>query len=471
MFDDQSKKFKDQFVLQSAINVDLYKKHVGDQYIEELKKLAEPLQGKTWVNLNSTCVGGGVAEMLHSIVPFAKGLGINCRWYVIEGNAPFFTVTKKFHNLLQGQKDQISMKEIFQAYLETVRDNFKDKKIIGDLIVVHDPQPAASIMSGNIMGNILWRCHIDTSQANENIWRFLLPYINQYDGAIFTSKEFVKEGVHVPLYGISPCIDPLKEKNIRYSQKKAESLLAPLFKKYKIDGTRPIVLAVSRYDIHKNQKTIIQAFKLAKKMPDLKKINPILILVGNSASDDPEGAKMYETILKEINNDKDIYALLNIENNDKNIGALMALAKCFVHVSTKEGFGLVVTEAMWQGTPVIGSNVGGIKQQVLDGVNGFLVEPNEIEKTANYIQTLLLDEAGRQQMSKNAVKHIKYNFLLPVLVKKYVKLMRYYLEIDKDLPDFRLNDLTYKEIKNAVYCRSAWHFSVADLKNKIEKEL
>jgi trehalose synthase len=221
MYDDQSKEFSNQFVMPGACDVDLYKEFVGEELIEELKELAKPLHGKTWINLNSTCIGGGVAEILHSLVPFAKGLGVNCRWYVMEGVDEFFTVTKKFHNLLQGKEDEISMKEIFSAYLDTVNKNLKSKKLVGDMIVIHDPQPAAAIMSGNLLGTILWRCHIDTSEANEYIWRFLLPYINQYDGAIFTSNEFVKEGIHIPIYNVAPAIDPLKEKNLAITHKQA----------------------------------------------------------------------------------------------------------------------------------------------------------------------------------------------------------------------------------------------------------
>ncbi|MFC1617156.1 glycosyltransferase [Candidatus Margulisiibacteriota bacterium] len=471
MYDDKSKQFCNQFILQSRIDVDLYKKYVGDDFIEELKELAKPLKGKTWLNVNSTCVGGGVAELLYSVVPFAKGLGINCRWYVMEGVDEFFTVTKKFHNLLQGLDVKISLEEIFSAYLDTVQKNLKDKKLIGDMIIIHDPQPAAAIMSGNILGNVLWRCHIDTSEANEYIWRFLLPYVNQYDGAIFTSQDYIKDGIHIPTYAVPPAIDPFTEKNFEITDEEAYKNLEPLYAKHNIDAKRPMILAVSRYDIHKNQKAIIQAFKKAKTDKVMQKMKPILIIVGNSASDDPEGAEMYKEILVEIDNDPDIYPLVNIEDNDKNISALLKVAKGFVHVPTKEGFGLVVTEALWHGTPVIGSSVGGVKQQIIDGENGFLVQPHEVDKIALYIRNLLEDETGREIMSDKAIKHVKYNFLLPTLVKKYVLLMRYYLEIDNELPEFRINDLTFKEIKRSVYSRKAWHFSIADLKQKIERDL
>jgi trehalose synthase len=190
--------------------------------------------------------------------------------------------------------------------------------------------------------------------------------------------------------------------------------------------------------------------------------------VGNSASDDPEGQKMYDVILKEIDNDPDVYPLVNIENNDKCIGSIMKLAKCFVHVSTKEGFGLVVTEAMWQGTAVIGSKIGGIVKQVIDHNTGFLVEPNDVESITKHMKSLLLNEADRESMEKNGIEHIRHNFLLPVLIKNYIMLMRYYLEIDNKFPTFRMNDITYNEIKQAVYGRSVWPFTTTDLKEKVE---
>jgi len=468
MYDDQSKEFANQFVLQETINIDLYETYIGKEALTQIKKLAEPLKGKSWTNVNSTCVGGGVAEMLHSVIPFARGLGIACNWYVIEGLNDFFTVTKKFHNLLQGQDIDISMKEIFEAYLETVNSNMKDKKIVGDLVVVHDPQPAAAIMSGSILGNTLWRCHIDTSEANKYIWKFMLPYINQFDGAIFTDTSFVKEGLKTPLYKIAPAIDPLKEKNKQLSEEEARETLQPLASKHGLDLDRPVILAVSRYDIHKNQETIIKAFQKAKNSPALKDLNPLMIVVGNSASDDPEGQEMYEKTQKIAGNDKDIHLLLNIKNNDKNIGALMKLAKCFVHVSTKEGFGLVVTEAMWQGTPVIGSRVGGITQQVIDQENGFLVEPMDIEKIAEHMKTLVTNQDLRNNLAKAAVEHIRNNFLLPHLVKKYILLMRYFLEIDNNPPDFRFNGISYNEIRKYLYGRKKSYLSDEELYNELK---
>ena len=453
MFDDKSRKYKNQYVPLDPIDINLYKPFIGQKELDEIKYIAQPLQNKVWANVNSTFVGGGVAEMLQSVLPFARGLGIDARWFVIEGSDEFFTVTKKFHNLLQGIDQPISLEEIFHAYLDTINENTRNVKVVGHVVTVHDPQPAALIMNGNVYGHILWRCHIDTSNASRRIWRFLLPYVNQFEGAIFTAREFVRENLHIPTYEISPSIDPLRTKNKQRSRKEALKILAPVFNKHNIDPKRPIITAVSRYDIHKNQKGIIESFKLMKQKLT-KGINPILIIMGNSATDDPEGSVVYEQIKKAAEGDKDIYLLLNVKNNDEVVGSLMSIANCFVHISTKEGFGLVVTEAMWQGIPVIGSNVGGIPKQVMNGVNGFLIGPYEYPQIARAMQTFLEDKKMRDSFGKNARDHVSRNFLLPHMLKKELGLMRYQLEIDNKIPDFRINKLTYKEITQALYGRT-----------------
>jgi trehalose synthase len=467
MFDDRSKKYSNEYVPLHPIDIKLYEPFVGKEGVDDLRFMAEPLQKKVWANVNSTFVGGGVAEMLQSVLPFARGIGIDARWFVVEGSGEFFSVTKKFHNLLQGIEQEITLDEIFHAYLDTIDENTRDVRVVGHMVTIHDPQPAALIMNGNVYGHITWRCHIDTSHASRKIWRFLLPYINQYEGAIFTSSDFVRENVQIPAYEISPSIDPLRVKNKVRSRKDSLSSLEKVFNENDIDPERPVIAAVSRYDIHKNQKAVIKAFKLLKKNLS-KKINPVLVIAGNSATDDPEGVAMYERIKEYAGDDKDIHLLLNVENNDEVVGALMNIADCFVHVSTREGFGLVVSEAMWQGTPVVGSIVGGITKQVVNGHNGFLVEPHEINDIARAIKEILEDDQARETMSKNARQTVAQHFLLPHMVYKELILMRYCLEIDNKIPPFRLNKLTYKEITQALYGRTVWPFSTDDLKKRIE---
>jgi trehalose synthase len=467
MFDDRSRKYSNQYVPLDPVDINLYEPFIGKEALDDMKILAKPLYKRVWANVNSTFVGGGVAEMLQSVIPFARGLGIDARWFVIEGSDEFFTVTKKFHNLLQGVDQPITLQEIFHAYLDTIDENTRNVKVVGHMVTVHDPQPAAIIMNGNVYGHILWRCHIDTSSASRRVWRFLLPYVNQYEGAIFTTAEFARSNLQIPTYEISPSIDPLRKKNRHRSREEALKVMEGVFNEYNIDPSRPIVVAISRYDIHKNQKGIIEAFRIMKRNI-ASNLHPILVIMGNSATDDPEGNKIYDEVRALSKDDPDIYLLLNVPNNDEVVGSLASLADCFVHVSTKEGFGLVVTEAMWQGTPVIGSKVGGIPKQVVHRDNGFLVGPYEYDNIARAMQALIEDKKLREELGHNARRHVRHNFLLPHMVRKELMLMRYYLEIDNKIPDFRMNKLTYKEITQALYGRTVWPFSTDDLKQRIE---
>jgi len=426
-----------------------YEPYIGRKRVEELKRIAGPIEGKKWVNVNSTLVGGGVAEILYGVVPLARGLGLDARWYVIKGQEEFFQVTKKFHNLLQGLYQPISLEEIFHAYLDTIDKNAKNTFLVADLTVVHDPQPAALVMNGVIFGNVLWRCHIDTSNPNSIVWRFLLPYINLCSGAIFTMPDFVGPDLQVPIYQITPCIDPKAEKNQHHKKKKALSILSPLFNEHNIDADRPILAAISRYDIHKNQHTILKAFK---RLRDEKKFHPppYLIFLGNTAADDPEGEAMLQELKREAGEDPDIRFWVNAPNNDQVVGALMRIARGFVHISTREGFGLVVSEALWQGTPVIGSRVGGIIKQVIDGETGYLVDPLDVDSVADRMARILEQPDEAEELGKRGREHVRQHLLLPELIKHYLILIRFYSGVDKELPPFRLNEMTYFEFLHAI---------------------
>lgn len=427
------------------LRIEDYEPYIGKKKIEEIKYLASSVEGKGWTNLNSTLIGGGVAEILRSAIPLARGLGIDATWHVIRGHDKFFHVTKKFHNMLQGVHQSITLEEIFGAYLETINDNARNTFIASDLVVIHDPQPAALIMNGMIYGNMLWRCHIDTSNPDPIVWRFLLPYINHTGGAIFTMKEFVGPGLQIPIYEITPSIDPLAKKNHQYTEEESLEVLKDLFHSFNIDPERPIIAAVSRYDIHKNQKTIIEAFKLFKKHSRMKK-PPYLIFLGNTATDDPEGGQVLEDLKELANGHPDIIFWVNVKDNDRVVGALMSLARVFVHSSTREGFGLVVSEAMWQGTPVIGSRVGGITRQVVSDKTGYLVNPMDKGMIAEYMRRALENPEETQALGKNAREHVRDNFLLPDHLKKYIVLLQHYTGVNLETPKFRINELTYSEL-------------------------
>ncbi|MBU0755574.1 MAG: glycosyltransferase, partial [Planctomycetes bacterium] len=284
------------------------------------------------------------------------------------------------------------------------------------------------------------------------IWRFLLPYVNHCAGAIFTMPEFVGPGLQIPLYQITPSIDPLASKNRLYTDGEALKILEPLFNEHDIDPERPILAAVSRYDIHKNQATILRAFQMLKKERPFKK-PPYLIFLGNTATDDPEGEEMLCTLQNRADNDPDIRFWVNVENNDQVVGALMKIARSFIHVSTKEGFGLVVTEALWQGTPVIGSRTGGIVKQVVDQKNGFLMDPMDQAGIAGKMGLLLENPDLAAKLGCEGREHVRRNFLLPELVRRYLVLLRFYTGLDRALPEFRLNGLSYSEVIGVLRSR------------------
>jgi trehalose synthase len=442
----------DEYSPEISRSPDDYEPYIGRSAVEALKRLADPVREKGWDNVSSTFAGGGVAEILRSAIPLARGLGLDARWHVIRGQDGFFEVTKKFHNMLHGLDASISLEEIFEAYLDTIDENARNTFISSDLVVVHDPQPAALIMNGVIYGNILWRCHIDTSAPNKIVWRFLLPYINQCAGAIFSMPEFVGPGVQVPVYQITPCIDPLAEKNRQYSSSEALEILAPLFREHDVDPERPILAAVSRYDTLKNQGTIIQAFKRLRERNSLDPA-PYLIFLGNTAIDDPEGGVTLERLRALAGDDPDIKFWANVDDNDRVVGSLMRVARACIHVSTREGFGLVVSEALWQGTPVIGSRAGGITRQVIDGETGHLVDPMDVDAIAARISALMEAPDDAERMGARGREHVRASFLLPELVRRYVLLIRFFTGVDHEPPPFRLNGVTYREVIGAGACR------------------
>lgn len=436
----------------NGVRLESYEPHVGSERIDALRRLAEPLQGKRWAHLNSTANGGGVAEMLRSIVPLARALGVDATWHVLTGDDEFFQVTKKFHNLLQGVNQPISLEEMMGTYLDTIARNGHDTSIEADLIVVHDPQPLALVGREVLIGNSVWRCHIDTSAPNQTVWRFLLPYVNQCDGTIFTMREFVGEGVRVPQYEVWPCIDPLALKNQAYSHADALEVLSPLFGESNLDPERPIFAAISRYDIHKNQAAVLRAFQ---KMRDETKPDPspYLIFLGNTANDDPEGGAVLEQLTALADDDPDVRFWVNVDDNDRVVGALNSIARAVVHVSTKEGFGLVVAEALWQGTPVIGSRVGGIVRQVIDGQTGLLVDAEDMDAIAASMARILERPEPARALGRRGREHVRDHFLLPELLRRHLVLLRYYAGIDRAYPDFRHNGTSHLDRLNTYRAR------------------
>lgn len=380
---------------------------VGSSIIDELKLVGGKLKGKKIQYINSTRVGGGVAEMLNRIVPLFKEMGVDVCWDVIEGDKKFFNVTKKFHNALHGRKEHIT-DEDFETYMQTSERNIKKINIRGDIVYIHDPQPAFLIEKRN-REKWIWRCHIDVSAPNERVWGFLLQFIERYDASVFSSPKFTRP-LNIPQFLVCPAIDPLSDKNRPLSQREINSVLD----KYGIDKTKPIVCQVSRYDYLKDPVGVIEAFKLVKKYIDCQ-----LVLAGNRAADDPETDKVYAEVMERAKGVPDVHALIiSPEHNDTDINALQRASTVIIQKSIKEGFALTVTEALWKEKPVVASAVGGIPLQIKHRYSGLLC--HSIEGAAMQIRQLLHSPAYAKRLANNGKAHIKRNFLLTRLMREHM---------------------------------------------------
>ncbi|RJR36099.1 MAG: glycosyltransferase [Desulfobacteraceae bacterium] len=393
-----------------------YREVVGPDVIEELTILASHVGGRTIKMVNSTAVGGGVAEMLHRVVPLLNELGVKVSWEVIKGDEPFYEITKSFHNALQG-KAQVFSEAEFEKYLEVNLINAQELSFEEDLIVIHDPQPAAMILDKGGLGNRwVWRCHIDLSRPNAQLWHFLKPIIERYDAAIFTSPLFSPE-LSIPQYQFYPAIDPLDDKNRELD----ESYIQGVFEKYGIPRDKPVVTQISRYDPWKDPVGVVQAFKLARKYVDCR-----LLLVGDKAADDPESDKILELVREEAGNDPDIHLLLFSPSIPLEINAFQRGSQVILQKSLKEGFALTVAEALWKGRPVIGGAVGGIPAQIIDGHTGLLV--HTVEGASLAIRSLLNQPAMAEHLGENGRRRVKNEFLITKKLKRYLLLL---LALDK----------------------------------------
>jgi trehalose synthase len=391
-----------------SIQLQDYQEVAGCGVIEELRVLADRVPGRKIQHINSTPVGGGVAEILTRLVPLLRELGLDATWDVIKGDQAFFSVTKAFHNALHGKPEEITdaMFEIFRANTEM---NLKGVPITGDVVFVHDPQPAGLISQKREIGRRwVWRCHIDVSAPQASVWNFLRPYVEQYDAAIFSMPDFAQR-LPIAQYRVAPSIDPLSDKNKPLDRNYIDSVL----QKYKLDPGRPILTQVSRFDRFKDPVGVIDAYRLVKKRHSCQ-----LVLAGGGASDDPEGEEVLREVQEKAANDRDIHILLLPPFSDLEINALVRASTVVIQKSVREGFGLTVSEALWKKKPVIAGAVGGIKLQVIDGVTGFLV--HSPEGAANRITQLLGDRKLREKLGEAGYLHVKQNFLLTRHVKDYV---------------------------------------------------
>jgi trehalose synthase len=388
------------------IQVEDYEKFIGSKATERIIKKAEKLLDFSVVNFNSTYYGGGVAEILSSLTLLMNSLGIKTEWRVIQGTPDFFSITKKMHNALQGGKINLSeiKKEIFE---EVIFENAYRNHIDHNIVIVHDPQPLPMITFYKKKNPWIWRCHIDLSKPHKKIWEYLKPYIEKYDAAILSIEEY-SQRIKVPQFFFMPAINPFNIKNKELTEDEMNDRLSH----YKIPTDLPLVVQVSRFDKWKDPEGVIKAFKLSRK-----KIKATLVLLGNFATDDPEGSEVYESIM--ANRDERI-CVLPYGDDTALVNTLQRKAAVVLQKSIREGFGLTVTEAMWKGTPVIGGNVGGIRYQIDDGVNGFLV--SSVEEAADKIIKLVKDEKLRKRMGKEARKKVSEKFLLTRYLEQYLDL-------------------------------------------------
>jgi len=380
---------------------------VGESVINDLRLLADRLKGRLVQHINSTAVGGGVAEILNRMVPLLNELGVNTKWDVIKGGEQFFEVTKKFHNVLHGRIENIT-KQDFDIFMEASNYNINNLETYGDIVFVHDPQPIA-LINKKKDNKWIWRCHVDVSNPYEVVWDFLMNFIIKYDSAVFSAPSFSRK-LSIRQFLISPSIDPLSDKNKELPQEIIEAVL----NKYKIIRNKPIITQISRFDRLKDPVGVIEAYLKVKKHIDCQ-----LVLAGGSASDDPEGLKVLEEVMEKSKLDQDIHILL-LPQNDIEVNALQRASDVIIQKSLKEGFGLTVAEALWKKKPVVASNVGGIPLQIKHKYSGLLC--HSLDGAAFELKQFLSSPAYAKKMGENGHQHIKDNYLLTRHLREYMLL-------------------------------------------------
>lgn len=396
------------------LSLEDYAEIVGEKKIHDIRISAEKLEGKSVVHVSSTPFGGGVAEILHSLVPLMKDAGMNTEWKVIKGDNEFFNVTKSFHNALQGRK-MLLTEEMKEVYLQRNELNANRLDLDYDYVVIHDTQPLAIIKYCNKRkSKWIWRCHIDLSKPNEEFWNFLDPFLVNYDAFVFSLKKYVKsplENKNVAI--ITPSIDPLSDKNKPLPENKTLATL----ERYNVDPNRPILTQVARFDPWKDPLGVIDVYKkVKKKVPEVQ-----LLLITSMALDDPKGWKYYEMAARHSGEDYDIHLLIDLIGvGDLEVNAFQRASDVVLLKSIREGFGLTVTEALWKKIPVIGGNVGGIPLQVINGETGFLV--NTIEEAFEKTLYLLKHPTEADEMGEKCREHVKENFLITKHLKDYLEL-------------------------------------------------
>jgi trehalose synthase len=388
------------------IQIEDYAPFIGAEAVERIREKAKPLRDLHVAHVNSTYYGGGVATMLDSLTSLMSSVGIKTGWRTIQGAPDFFSITKKMHNALQGGDFNLTEKKM-EIYEDVVYKNALRNHLEGhDFVIIHDPQPLPMIVHYQRRGAWIWRCHIDLSNANKKLWNYLSPFIEMYDAVILSIEEY-RQNLKPPQLFFLPAIDPFSITNKELTDDEVKERLAH----YGIPTDLPLVVQASRFDRWKDPEGVIKACKLASREVDCS-----LVLLGNVALDDPEGHQVYQSLLS-FQGER--IRILSHEDTAL-VNALQRRAAVVLQKSIREGFGLTVAEAMWKGNPVIGGNVGGIRHQIEDGVNGFLV--SSVEEAATRIVQLIKDKELRTRMGERARETVKERFLLIRLLEQYLDL-------------------------------------------------
>ena len=394
--------------------IENYRSIVGDKVIAEIYKKSRTLYDKKVVDINSTYQGGGVAEILDSLIPLLNDAGINTQWNLLHGNSDFFQITKKFHNALQGEK--INLTNIKKRnYMATAQNFFSYQTLDQDIVIVHDPQPLPIINFYQKRQPWIWRCHVDLSNPYPPMIDFFKEFILRYDIVVVSSENYKMADLPVKQVVINPAIDPLSLKNMELD----DECIGRNIKKFNIPTDLPIITQISRFDKWKDPIGVIEVYKRVKE-----KINCRLILCGNMATDDPEGQKIYENVryqAQELIDTGDI--ILIIHDNNILVNVLQNISSVIIQKSLKEGFGLTVTEAMWKNKPVVASNIGGIPLQIVNNETGFLCNPNDYDHFAELIVELLREPQLREKIGVAAHESVKKQFLITRLLESHLDLI------------------------------------------------
>jgi trehalose synthase len=390
-----------------------YASIVGRPLVDEILGRAEELRGKRVLHVSATAFGGGVSEILYTLVPLMVDVGIECEWHVIYGREEFFNATKVMHNALQGSEQDLT-EEQWSTWLEYNEINARELSEGWDVVIVHDPQPAAlASLVGNKSRHWVWRCHIDLSTPNEATLDRLLPHLEPYPAAVFHMPQYVPTGMNGRAHIIPPAIDPLAPKNMAFSPEDAVYICG----QFGIDVDRPLLCQVSRFDPWKDPLGVIDAYRIVKEqMPDIQ-----LALVGSMATDDPEGWDFFNATISHADGDPDIHILNNLNNVGAiEVNAFQSHCDVVIQKSTREGFGLTVTEAIWKARPFIGGDVGGIPLQVSDGETGFLV--SSVEQCAERCLEILRDPGLGKRLGRAGKESVRRRFLMPRLLRDWLAL-------------------------------------------------